>query len=117
MQTLTDSTYKDILHNELLSKPKIAIVKVSATWCGPCKLLKNHYERWETAYSSPEVMFYEIDNDSNPEFVNEHKIDSLPTIIFFVYGVPVYYLRGMTRQLVFDDLLNKTKQVETEMSK
>lgn len=117
IQKLTDANYEDILKKDVINKPKIAIVKVSANWCGPCKMLKNHYEKWAEEFSSPDIAFFEIDNDANPKFVQEYKVASLPTIIFFVYSVDVYHLKGMRRKATFEEHLNMTKQVRTEISK
>lgn len=116
IKTMTDDNFREILSDKVLDHPKIAIVKVAATWCGPCKLLKPHYERWADNHKNEDdVVFYEIDNDLNPEFVKEYEIGALPSILFFVYGVETYSIRSMTRGSVFEEVLQKTREIETEV--
>lgn len=117
IKTLTDQNYEEILKENILKYPKIAVVKVAATWCGPCKLLKPHYERWVNQHANElDVSFYEIDNDTNPNFIAEYEVNALPSIIFFVYGVETYSIRSMTRQSVFEEVLQKVREIETEVN-
>lgn len=115
IKTLTEQTYEDVLRNNIMDHTKIAIVKVSAPWCGPCKLLKNHYEKWAEQHKDEEdVTFYEVDNDSNPNFLRQYEVNAIPSILFFVYGVETYSIRSMTRQKVFEEVLQKTREIKTE---
>lgn len=112
---LTNDNYREVLDD--LTKPKIAVVKIGASWCGPCKLIKPHYERWSENHKDEEdVSFYEVDNDECPDFVREYKIDSLPSILFFVYGMETFSIRQMTTSAIFDGVLEKVREIRAEIS-
>lgn len=113
--TLTDKDYDNILQKE-----RIAVVKVYAPWCGPCKFMKSHYEKWATQfgnYNGTPVKFYEIENDKNQEFVKKYKVESLPTLVFFIHGVEVFKIKGMTRATVFEETLKKALEVKYEIKR
>ena len=47
---------------------------VSASWCGPCQMLKKQIEEQNLKVDI-------VDADSNLEFVKEHSIKSVPTLV------------------------------------
>lgn len=105
IHTLTDDNYE-----ELLEKERIAVVKVYAPWCGPCKFMKSHYEKWSAIYAGHKgnnVKFFELENDKNREFIAHYKVEKLPTIMFFVNGVHTHSIQGMTRASVFENILDQ----------
>lgn len=63
----------------------IALVKVYATWCGPCKMLAPVFE--QTAEVYPDVTFInaEAQNDC-PELCNRYSVRSVPTLLLFKDG-------------------------------
>lgn len=112
IEQLTQDTYK-----EELRKHRISVVKVNATWCGPCKFMRAAYERYAETYSDYNglsIPFYKIDNDKNPEFIKRHKVKALPTFMFFVYGVHVFSIQGITRTKVFEGILDKALEIPVE---
>lgn len=59
----------------------INLVKFSATWCAPCKVVAKSIEKIKTEFT--DVNFQEIDIDDNPTIAKEYKIKHVPTIIIF----------------------------------
>tara|TARA_R110001592_G_scaffold362599_1_gene677274 strand:- start:60 stop:326 length:267 start_codon:yes stop_codon:yes gene_type:complete len=63
------------------------VIKLSATWCGPCKqyapvfneISSNHSDRWEVAS-------FDIDTDEGRELSVTHGIRSVPATIFMEFG-------------------------------
>ncbi len=112
--TLTQENYI-----EELSKHRIAVVKMYAHWCGACRFMISAYKRYAETYkdyNGEAVPFFEIDYDTNPEFVKKFEIGdkgtALPSIMFFIYGILVYKIEGITQTKVFESTLDKTLQVE-----
>ena len=70
-QELNDSNFRSTLEG----KP-IAIVDLYASWCGSCRLFAPTYE--QIARSHPEIAFYKIDGDANPNCRSDLTISNLP---------------------------------------
>lgn len=47
---------------------------VTAEWCGPCSMLKNILDQKGLKVEM-------VDVDENPEFIKEHDIKSVPTLV------------------------------------
>lgn len=58
-----------------------ALVKFSADWCGPCKVLQKKIDVLKAQHQR--VNFYEVDVDEEQELASMHSVRSLPTVIFF----------------------------------
>ena len=75
---------KEISVNEL--KEKIAnketmLVSFSASWCGPCKMLKEELKK--VSSSTP---IYKIDVEEDINFSREYSVRSVPTMKMFKEG-------------------------------
>jgi thioredoxin 1 len=57
------------------------LIKLSAKWCGPCKLMEPVVHKFEQAY--PHVTVDRIDVDKSPEVAKQYGVSSIPTIIVF----------------------------------
>lgn len=111
IEELDDSNWRKIEND------RISVVKVGASWCGPCRLLKPHYNRWSedfSLYNYTEIRYYEVDGDRCLDFKKNYCIDRYPTTLFLIHGVVVFKLYGMTRLKVFEELLKKTLTVPYE---
>jgi len=103
---------------EVLAGNRLSVVKVYADWCGPCKAFKPHFHKWAENYSiynDTKIHYYSVDNDQQSEFKESFTITHYPSIMFFVYGIPVYTIRGMTRPPVFEDMLKKSLELKFEI--
>ena len=77
-----------IIHNEEeFSKEtggESAIVDFSATWCGPCQMLKPLIEK--VAEEHPELNILSLDVDEVPNPCQKYGVFSIPTLIVFKDG-------------------------------
>jgi thioredoxin len=69
----------------LVNSEKYVLVDFSAEWCGPCKRLKPQLEELSQHYSN--CKFVKIDVDAHSELAESHKVEAMPTIMFYVDGV------------------------------
>lgn len=70
------------------------VLRFTASWCGPCKMLAKTLEEVET-----NVPIEVIDIDVNPEIATEFGIRSVPTLVIVEDNIPSKRIVG-----------NKTKQ-------
>ena len=82
----------------------ISLVKFSATWCAPCKVIAKTIEKLKPEFS--EIKFFEVDVDDYPELAKNYKIRSVPTIILFWNGEEVTKLVGNIKIEILRKSLN-----------
>ena len=79
-QTFTDSNI-----NEIIATGRPVIVDFWATWCGPCKAMGPSIDKLAEEFEGKiEVGKYNCDEEN--DFATEHRIMSLPTLLFFKDG-------------------------------
>lgn len=78
----------------------LKVIKYSATWCGPCRVIKPVFEQLKT--DNPEVEFEYVDIDEK----NNHAIRSVPTVIYEVNGEEKERLVGAHSKTLYQDRIN-----------
>ncbi|MBD5242460.1 MAG: thioredoxin [Bacteroides sp.] len=76
--------FKDIIKEE-----KPTLVDFFATWCGPCKMQAPILEQVKGRMGD-NVNIIKIDVDANPQLAELYRIQSVPTLIIFKGGEPVW---------------------------
>lgn len=70
------------------------LVDFFAEWCGPCKTLAPILKQFAGAYTD-KVKVIKVDIDKNPNIAAQYGIQSVPTIILFKAGKPVWRQSGV----------------------
>lgn len=81
------------LDNELKNY-KSTLVMFTATWCGPCKIIKPIFQRFSVDSKYENIGFIQVDIDEADELCREYNIKSVPTFIMFVDGTVYERLQG-----------------------
>lgn len=63
-------------YEEIMAAEK-AVIRFTATWCGPCKSFAPIFE--EVAKEHPEVTVFVVDADENPEILQKFGVRGIPT--------------------------------------
>lgn len=63
------------LFDQLLSANELVMVKFTAAWCGPCKVIAPVYERLSEATTN--VKFLEVDVDKSQSIAQKYKVSSM----------------------------------------
>jgi len=78
----------------------VEVVKVSASWCGPCKMYAKSFHTVEEQFKTlnKPVSFREVSDEKDEEefdkFSQLHEIRNVPTTIFFKDNVVVNRIVG-----------------------
>lgn len=92
----SDANYQSYL----AENPKV-VVKFFADWCGNCKLIAPKYRKLAESGTYPEVVFLDVNAESNPEFRKLAGVSNLPFFATFRNG-----------KLVQGDAVSKIEAVE-----
>ena len=92
MSTLTEINTGSF--DTFVKETPVAVVDFSATWCGPCQVLKPTIEALAGELEG-KVNIGKVDIDQNQELATRFSVMSVPTIVFFKDGNQVDSLLGV----------------------
>ena len=78
------------------------VLKMSASWCGPCKALTEEIKKIDF-----EVPIYEFDVESDIEFSQKFKVRNVPTVKLFKNGEDVHTFLGLKSADTINSLINE----------
>ena len=77
---------KEILNNDLSEALSgVSVVDFSATWCGPCSMLKPIMDELSDEFDS-KAKFYSVDTDENGELCSDFGVNSIPAVFIMKDG-------------------------------
>ncbi|MCC6463283.1 MAG: thioredoxin [Saprospiraceae bacterium] len=79
---------------ELTNTDKPVLVDFYADWCAPCRAMKPVLEDLK-AQLGEQVVIFKIDVDKNQMLAQRFNVMSIPTLILFKKGEPVWRKTGM----------------------
>ena len=85
---VTDDTFAELV----LGNPLPVVLDVWAEWCPPCGPVARTLA--ELAGEFPHLVIAQLNADENPVTTRDHRVLSMPTLLFFRGGVVVGSLVG-----------------------
>lgn len=104
---VTDSTFKETINSD-----GIVLVDAWATWCGPCRQFGPIFEK--VSESHPNITFAKLDTDANPGVSAALQIQSIPTLMVFRDGVPIFRQSGALPSAALEDLITQVENLDME---
>ncbi len=80
--------------SDLTNTDKPVLIDFYADWCAPCRAMKPILEDLKTQMGEG-VSIYKIDVDKNQHISERYQVRSIPTLILFKNGEPVWRKSGV----------------------
>jgi thioredoxin 1 len=93
---------------ELIANNTTVLVDFYAEWCGPCQTMKPILQDVKTVVGDA-AKIVKVDVDKYREISGAYQIRSIPTLILFKNGVPVWRHSGLASRADLLQILNKNK--------
>lgn len=92
--------------NDIIKERKPTLVDFYATWCGPCKMQAPILDKVKEKVGDT-ANIIKIDIDRNEQIAARYRVMSVPTIILFKDGEPVWRTVGVQQM---DLLVDKIRE-------
>lgn len=80
--------------SEMIASSKPTLVDFFATWCGPCRMQSPILEEVKNRLGD-KANVIKVDIDKNQQLAAEYRVQSVPTLILFKDGIPVWRTVGV----------------------
>lgn len=91
---------------KLIGESKPTLVDFFATWCGPCKMQAPILEEVKNAVGD-KANVVKVDIDKNRNLATQYNVQSIPTLILFRNGEPVWRTVGLQQREMLVSKLNE----------
>jgi len=105
-QTLTQAN-----HDETV-KDGIVLIDFWADWCGPCHRFAPVFEKVSEA--NPDATFVKVDTEAEQELAGKYGVTSIPTLVIYRDGIPVFGQPGALPETMLKDILEQVRGLDME---
>jgi thioredoxin 1 len=95
-----------------IEKNGIVFVDWWAEWCGPCRAFAPIYEK--VSEENRDITFAKIDTDKEQQLAAAFGIRSIPTLMIFRDGVPLFAQPGALPQSDLEELVGKVRALDMD---
>ena len=90
----------------------ITLIDFWAAWCGPCRQFGPIFERVSEA--NPDATFAKVDTEDQQQLAAMYGVTSIPMLVIYRDGIPVFGQPGALPQDVLEDLLTQVRGLDMD---
>lgn len=91
----------------------IVLIDFWAGWCGPCLKFAPVFE--SMAEANQDITFAKVDTENQQELSSRYGVRSIPTLVIYRDGIPIFSQPGAIPEPVLADLIGKVRDLDMEM--
>lgn len=101
-----NSSNKKETFAEILNGDTPVLVDFTATWCGPCKMMKPVLEELHRR-KGEKLRIIKVDIDQSPAAANAYNVQSVPTLLLFQKGKQLWRQSGLMQASSLEKIINQ----------
>lgn len=90
----------------------IVLIDFWAEWCGPCRQFAPVFE--QVSEENPDATFAKVDTEDQPELAGRYGVTSIPTLVIYRDGIPVFGQPGALPRPALEDLLRQVRALDMD---
>jgi thioredoxin 1 len=98
-------------HDETV-KEGIVLIDFWAAWCGPCRQFGPIFER--VSERNADAVFAKVDTEAEPELAERYGISSIPTLVVYRDGIPVFGQPGALPEPALEDIIRQVRELDMD---
>jgi thioredoxin 1 len=102
--TMTSDNHEDAVNDG------IVFIDFWAEWCGPCRRFAPVFEQASQQHS--DITFAKVDTEDQGELAARYGVTSIPTLVIYRDGIPVFSQPGALPGPVIDDLVTQVRALD-----
>jgi thioredoxin 1 len=83
-----------------------------AEWCGPCRQFGPVFEA--SSERHPDIVHAKVDTEAQPELAAAYGVRSIPTLVVYRDGIPVFGQPGALPASALEDLITQVQALDME---
>ncbi len=104
--TMTDATHDATVAEGLV------LIDFWAAWCGPCRQFGPVFER--VSEKNPDAVFAKVDTEAEPALAEKYGVRSIPTLVIYRDGIPVFGQPGALPEAALEDLIQQVRDLDMD---
>jgi thioredoxin 1 len=98
-------------HDETV-KDGIVLIDFWAAWCGPCRQFGPIFERASERHT--DAVFAKVDTEAEPELAQRYGVSSIPTLVVYRDGIPVFGQPGALPEKALEEVLRQVRELDMD---
>jgi thioredoxin 1 len=98
-------------HDETI-REGIVLIDFWAAWCGPCRRFGPIFERVSGKHA--DAVFAKVDTEAEPELAGQYGVTSIPTLVVYRDGIPVFGQPGALPEEGLEDILAQVRGLDMD---